>query len=117
MSFKRRLPAEPTILEHFKGGAGCLEKYDILTPEEMYGKGRVCSVMTLQPGSEIGKHRHEGDCEVFLILSGTGKYLLDGAFVDAQPGDVLFADDGEEHCMVNDGAEPLVFAAIVLYTK
>ena len=65
----------------------------------------------------MGRHRHEGDCEVFLILSGTGRYLLNGELVDVEPGDVLFVDDGEEHYMVCDGTEPLCYAALVLYSK
>ena len=117
MAFKRKLATEPILMEHFKGGAGCVEKRDILTADEMYGKGRVCSILTLDPDCEIGKHKHEGDCEVFLILSGTGKYLLDGELVDVEPGDILFVDDGEEHYMLNDGMEPLVYVAIVLFTK
>ena len=117
MAFKRKLPTEPVLLENFKGGAGSLQKFEVLTPEEMYNKGRVCSVMMLEPGSEIGRHRHEGDCEVFLILSGTGKYLLNGELTDAEPGDIFYADDGDEHYMVNDGGIPLVIMAIVLFTK
>ena len=117
MAFKRKLPTEPVLLENFKGGAGALQKFEVLTPEEMYNKGRVCSVMMLEPGSEIGRHRHEGDCEVFLILSGTGKYLLNGELTDAEPGDIFYADDCDEHYMVNDGGIPLVIMAIVLFTK
>ena len=117
MAFKRKLPTEPVRLKNFKGGAGAVEKFDILTADEMYGKGRVCAVMTLQPGSEVGRHRHEGSGEVFLILSGTGRYLLDGELVDVEPGDVLFVDDGEEHYMVCDGMEPLCYVALVLYSK
>ena len=99
-------------------GAGEAVMHRILNgADEMYGKGRVCSILTLDPDCEIGRHKHEGDCEVFLILSGTGKYLLDGELVDVEPGDILFVDDGEEHYMLNDGMEPLVYVAIVLFTK
>ena len=117
MSFKRKLPAEPVLLEHFKGGEGTLQKFDILRADEMYGKGRVCSKMVLAPGCEIGRHRHEGDGEVYFVLSGTGSYLLDGELVDVEPGDVLFCDDGEEHYMKNTGSEKLEMIAIVLFSK
>ena len=117
MAFKRKLPEQPIILEHFQGGAGHLEKYDILTgPDEMYQKGRVCAIMRLQPGCEIGRHRHKGDGEVYYILSGHGKYLLDGKLVDIEPGDVLFCEDGEEHQVVNDTDEVLELLAVVLYS-
>lgn len=117
MSFKRKIQPEPTILEHFKGGEGCVQKFDLLRPDEMYGKGRVCSIMRLDPGHEVGRHRHEGDCEVFYILSGKGRYLLDGELVDTEAGDILFVDDGEEHYLVNTGKDVLEYLAIVLFTN
>ena len=83
----------------------------------MYGKGRVCALMRLSPGHEVGRHRHEGDGEVFYILSGHGRYLLEGELVDVEAGDVLFVDDGEEHYMVNSGTEDLEYFAVVLFSK
>ena len=117
MAFKRKIQLEPTVLEHFKGGAGHVNKFDILSADEMYGKGRVCSIMSLEPGHEVGRHRHEGDGEVFYILSGKGKYLLGDELVDVEKGDVLFVDDGEEHYMVNTGDELLEYFALVLFSK
>lgn len=117
MAFKRKIQSEPAILEHFKGGEGCVQKWDILKADEMYGKGRVCSLMALAPGHEVGRHRHEGDGEVFYILSGKGKYLLDGELVEIEEGDVLFVDDGEEHYMVNTGEDLLKYLAIVLFSN
>ena len=50
MAFIRKLPDVPERLEHLKGGAGHLERYAILSPEEMLGAGTVCARMVLQPG-------------------------------------------------------------------
>ena len=116
MAFKRKIQSEPAILEHFKDGAGFVEKWDILKADEMYGKGRVCALMALAPGHEVGRHRHEGDGEVFYILSGKGKYLLGNELVDVEPGDILFVEDGEEHYMVNTGEDKLEYLAIVLFS-
>lgn len=52
MAFIRKLPDMPERLEHLKGGAGHLERYAILSPEEMLGAGTVCARMVLQPGCE-----------------------------------------------------------------
>ena len=76
MAFKRKIQSEPTILEHFKGGEGCVQKWDILKADEMYGKGRVCSLMALAPGHEVGRHRHEGDGEEHYMVN-TGDELLE----------------------------------------
>lgn len=83
----------------------------------MYGKGRVCAIMALEPGHEVGRHRHTGDGEVYYILSGVGKYLLDGELVGVEKGDVLFVDDGEEHYLVNTGEDKLELLAVVLFSK
>ena len=50
MAFIRKLPDTPERLEHLKGGAGHLERYALLSPEEMLGAGTVCARMVLQPG-------------------------------------------------------------------
>lgn len=39
MAFIRKLPDVPERLEHLKGGAGHLDRYAILSPEEMLGAG------------------------------------------------------------------------------
>ena len=69
----------------------------------------------------MARNRHydlyEGDGEVFYILSGKGRYLLDGELVDVEAGDVLFVDDGEEHYMVNTGEDQLKYLAIVLFSE
>ena len=39
MAFIRKLPDTPERLEHLKGGAGYLERYALLSPEEMLGVG------------------------------------------------------------------------------
>ena len=49
MAFIRKLPDTPECIEHLKGGAGHLERYALLSPEEMLGAGTVCARMVLQP--------------------------------------------------------------------
>ena len=78
MAFIRKLPDVPERLEHLKGGAGHLERYAILSPEEMLGAGTVCARMVLQPGCEVGEHTHHGNYEVYYFLSGHGTYRSNG---------------------------------------
>ena len=118
MSFHRKLQENPNEMVNFKGGNGSLKMRPILNgAEEMYGKGRVFGLMTLEKGDEIGRHTHQGDGETFCILKGHGKYLYNGALIDIGPGDILFTDDGEEHYMVNEQEEPLEFVALVLFNS
>ena len=116
MAFRRKLAAEPAIVENALGGEGHLEKRVILEAGEMSGKGRLFARNVLQKGCSIGRHRHNGDSETYVILSGKGKYLLNGELVDVEAGDVLYTADGEEHQLINECDEPLEFIALVLYS-
>ena len=99
------------------GGEGEAVFHRILNgPEEMYGKGRVFSHLTLAPGSEVGWHVHHGDGETYYILRGRGEYNDNGTFTEVLPGDVTFVDDGEGHALKCIGDEPLEAIALILYT-
>lgn len=118
MGFRRKLQEKPNEAVNFKGGHGSLKMRPILNgADEMYGKCRVFGLMTLEKGDEIGRHTHHGDGETFLILKGHGKYLYDGDLIDVGPGDILFADDGDEHYMINESDEPLEFVSLVLFNS
>ena len=110
MAFIRK----PERLEHLKGGAGHLERYALLSPEEMLGAGTVCARMVLQPGCEVGEHTHHGNYEVYYFLSGRGVYRSNGETTTVDAGTVTFTGDGESHALRNDGPEPLEFMAFVL---
>ncbi len=99
-----------------RGGVGETHMTKILNgPEEMYGKGRLFNIMTVDPGNSIGEHFHTGDNEIFYFLSGTGVYNDNGTEVRVRPGDTAVCSDGEKHSIRNDGSEPLVFVALILY--
>ena len=130
MAFIRKLPDVPERLEHLKGGAGHLERYEhtrailvtnpgnptgvVLSPEEMLGAGTVCARMVLQPGCEVGEHTHHGNYEVYYFLSGHGTYRSNGETTTVDAGTVTFTGDGESHFLRNDGDTPLEFLALVL---
>lgn len=84
-------------------------------PEEMYGKGRVFSHLTLETGSEVAWHVHHGDGETYFILKGRGLYNDNGTEEEVGPGDVTFVDDGEGHALRCISEEPLEAIALILY--
>ena len=109
---EERIPVTKKMFD----GAGEAQLCPILTgAEEMYGKGRLFSRVTLQPGCEIGWHIHHGDGETYLILSGTGEYNDNGTVVPVGPGDVTFVDAEQGHSLLNTGSEPLEAVALILY--
>ena len=99
-----------------RGGKGETEQHKIIeSVEELYGKGRLFNYMIIQPGNSIGEHAHEGDNEIFYVLSGCGEYNDNGTIVKLEPGDTAVCNDGERHSLVNTGDEPLEMIALILY--
>ncbi len=104
-------------VERFKDGEGILLTHPIIdSPEELWGKGRVFSHNTLKRDCGIGWHVHDGDGEIYYILSGQGEYNDNGHTVTVSAGDVTFTNSGEGHALVNRREEPLELIALVLYT-
>lgn len=98
------------------GGAGeVIFDRMIETPEELMGKGRVFSVVTLPAGSELGWHVHNGDCEFYHILSGAAEYNDNGTLCTLSAGDTSFTPSGEGHSIKNVSDTPCTFIALVLY--
>lgn len=98
-------------IEGFKGGNG-----PFLTKLADDGKVKIMHNI-LPPGSSIGLHRHEGNCEIMYILKGTITFKYDGKTEIAQEGTVHYCPCGHEHMAENQTNEDAVFIAVVPETK
>ena len=113
-----RKPEEQSVeFKCIRGGIGEAEMHVLLNgADEMYGKGRMFNRVILAPGNSIGEHVHEGDNEIYYILSGEGEYNDNGTIVTVKPGDVCVCNDGECHGLVNTGSENIEMIAVILYS-
>jgi lysophospholipase L1-like esterase/quercetin dioxygenase-like cupin family protein len=68
----------------------------------------------LPPGAGIGLHRHDKD-EIYYVLSGQGRYVLDGAVHAVGPGDALLTRAGSSHALHQTGDADLVI--LINYLK
>lgn len=84
-------------------------------PDEMNGKGRLFSILSIPVGGSIGHHQHKGESEVFYVLKGTGEFEDEGEMIPAAPGDILFTPVNGHHALRNTGSEPLDVIALILY--
>ena len=104
-----------TVREQMKGGPGAVEQTECVFKNEMYDKARLFGKLTLKPGCGIGYHVHEGESELFYIISGTAEYNDNGTTVTLNAGDVAVCKDGEGHGVTNNGTETVeMFATIIL---
>jgi quercetin dioxygenase-like cupin family protein len=97
----------PQALEKFNDGTGT-------TNARMYvdENNRIMKA-TLEPGSSIGLHRHEINCEFLYVISGKGKACIDGVYEDVSEGMVHFCPKGSEHTLMNDSDKTLEFVCFV----
>ncbi len=100
--------------ENMRGGQGSVKLEHWFKPEDFGAKVRLCTRMTLAPGSSIGSHTHTGEDEIYLVLAGSGLIQENGAWVPISAGDAILTGKGGTHGVENNGAEPLVIAAVII---
>lgn len=82
---------------------------------ELNGKGRCFAHTTVLPGHGIGYHVHNGDSEIYYVLSGAAEYNDNGTMTTISAGDVTFTPSGSGHGLTCTGNEPLEIIALILY--
>ena len=113
---RRKEECRTEYRENMRGGDGTAILTSLIAgPEELNGKGRLFSRITLNPGCSIGYHVHEQDAELFYILAGTGVYSDDGTETDVRAGDVAICETGHGHSIANTGEDTLEFVAVIVY--
>ena len=67
-------------------------------------------LQTVEPGAETPVHYH--DCEeVIVIMSGSGRLLIDDKVMEFGPNSTLIIPPGIVHQLVNSGAEEIMLIA------
>jgi len=112
---KRKSSYPITRNEKMRGGEGVAIIESLLTPAELYEKGRLYAKITLEPGSSIGHHMHEGEMETFHIISGVAELVDNGETVTLTVGDTALTQSGESHSVKSIGDTPLEIIALILY--
>lgn len=82
----------------------------IMFAEKSWGSFRVLDVeeesltikVTLNPGHKMNYHSHERRDEVWTVISGEGKTILDGKKQEVKAGDVIRMPAGCKHTIVAD---------------
>lgn len=95
------------VLPNFKGGEKEMNACMFFD-----GKCRFFKA-SLAPGASIGLHKHETSSEMMYFISGSGKFILDGAEERVSANMAHYCPKGSSHTLMNDGTEDLVFFAAV----
>lgn len=96
------------------GGAGITTAYPMFadTPDMPFQFRK----RALHKGAGIGLHQHDHD-EIYYVLSGRGRYILDGVVHDVAAGDAMLTRAGSTHSIQQSGNEDLVLLIVYLSVK
>jgi len=112
---KRKADYPVQQVENMRGGDGTITVENLLTPAELYEKGRLYARLTIEPGCSIGYHVHEGEMESYYILSGKAEVSDNGEMAVLGSGDSVWTPSGEGHSAKNIGDTPLEMIALILF--
>ena len=103
------------VRENMRGGDGSVKLTHFVSAEQLYGKGRLFSTITLEKDCGIGYHTHDTDSEIFVIRSGSAEYNDCGNVTTVTAGDVLVCAAGEGHSIKNLSDTPVEITALIIY--
>lgn len=66
-----------------------------------------------EPGQAHALHAHAGMDKLYVVVSGSGEFLLDGRTLPMAAGQILVAPEGVPHGIRNAGTERLVVLAVL----
>jgi len=106
----RSMPAVEIREDH--GGVGAILFRRLFDSGDWDGPTDFVDYTVVPPGSSVGIHGHDGNDEIYLIVSGEGTATLDGERYAVGAGDVLVTPSGHSHGLENDGTAPLVMFVV-----
>ncbi len=65
--------------------------------------------VVLQPGQQLHPPHQHAEEEFLYLVSGSGRWSLEGREFPAQTGDLLYLEPWAMHGITNTGSEPLTF--------
>lgn len=84
------------------------------TKRIIYKKGETTAfVLNFLPGQQLPVHKHPGT-EVYLyVVTGTGKFIIDGRESEVAESDIVHVGGEEELAFTNTGNEPVSLYVIL----
>ena len=79
------------------------------------GPWECVDYMTIPPGTQFGRHIHDGSEELYVILEGHGVALLDDEEHAVGPGDYLMLRNQGCHGLRNDAEAPIRLLCVCIY--
>ena len=66
-----------------------------------------------EPGQSHALHAHSGMDKIYIVVEGSGRFLLEGTELPMTAGEMLVAPDGVAHGIRNTGTARLLVMAVL----
>lgn len=73
----------------------------------------LAGLNAFEPGQEHALHAHAGTDKLYVVVEGSGQFLLEGAEIAMREGEMLVAPAGVPHGIRNTGARRLLVLAVL----
>jgi mannose-6-phosphate isomerase-like protein (cupin superfamily) len=94
------------------GGEVIKDNETYLLKDNAFGKNLILSSTFLRAQQETNGHRHQGQEEVYMFVSGEGEMEIDHRRFIVGAGDVVCINDGEFHKVYNTSDIGLYFVCV-----
>jgi mannose-6-phosphate isomerase-like protein (cupin superfamily) len=84
--------------------------YLTMAPGQFGSANLAITWVECAPGSQQPLHSHARSEQVYVIVRGEGRMLIDEEEQTVNPGDTIFIPPGSRHAIRNDSGTELVFA-------
>lgn len=95
---------------------GVLKKILIKREDLINGQLQMINRARLLPGRSFNKHYHEDMEEIFIMLNGKVKIIVDNEEDYLQEGDTIIVPVGKTHQMINETDKDIYYLAIGVST-
>lgn len=68
---------------------------------------------SFEPGQEHALHTHGGQDKLYFVLEGAGEVTVGAETATIRAGDLVLAESGEEHSLLNPGPDRLVVMVVM----
>lgn len=105
--------ARPTVT-HLRDIAAQPEPYADYRPLFVTRRLNVTHVH-VAPTETVPSHVHDGEDQIYYVVSGSGFVELDGQRTDVEAGSGVLITLGTQHAITNTGSEPLDYVFFVVF--
>lgn len=106
-------PKSPDKYSNFFIGGQIVKDNDVYTLRDNTDlKNLILSSTTLHAGKSTRGHKHEGQEEVYMFISGMGEMELDDRRFSVHAGDVVLIQDGVFHRVHNTTNADMYFICV-----